>query len=56
MIADPHMNTELEGCLSLPGAYIPVSRPAVAIVRGQDQFGDHIKFSGRGDPCSVPST
>jgi len=37
-----------EGCLSLPGAYIPTSRPDLAICRGQDQFGDEIEIAGTG--------
>src|ERR1700678_1666039 len=32
LVADPQMNTAFEGCLSLAGAYPPVSRPGVAIV------------------------
>lgn len=48
LIADHEMSTDLEGCLSLPGAYMPVSRPSVAIVRGQDQFGEPIRVTGTG--------
>jgi peptide deformylase len=42
------MSTDLEGCLSLPGAYLPVARPDVAIVRGQDQFGQPVRVAGTG--------
>jgi len=48
LLAHPELNTDLEGCLSLPGAYTSVSRPAVAIVRGQDQFGEPIRVTGTG--------
>jgi peptide deformylase len=47
-VASPRMNTDLEGCLSLPGAYLPVARPDVAIVRGQDQFGQPVRVAGTG--------
>ena len=48
LLADPQMSTDLEGCLSLPGAYMPVSRPEVSVVRGQDQFGEPIRVAGTG--------
>ena len=48
LLAEPEMNTDFEGCLSLPGAYLPVSRPGVAIVHGQDQFGEPVTVAGTG--------
>jgi peptide deformylase len=46
--AEPQMRTDLEGCLSLPGAYLPISRPDIAICNGQDQFGEPIRVAGTG--------
>ncbi len=40
--------TEVEGCLSLPGAYSPLSRPHSATCHGQDQFGEPITVRGTG--------
>ncbi|MGH3459032.1 peptide deformylase [Aeromicrobium sp.] len=37
-----------EGCLSLPGAYIPCSRPDTAHVAGVDEHGDPVEFTGTG--------
>ncbi|GAB3929822.1 peptide deformylase 4 [Microlunatus endophyticus] len=37
-----------EGCLSLPGAYIELARPDVAICSGQDAFGNSIQIEGTG--------
>jgi peptide deformylase len=48
VVADPRTSTDFEGCLSLPGAYMPVSRTEVAIVRGQDQFGQPIRVASTG--------
>lgn len=48
LVPDPQMSTAFEGCLSLPGACVPVSRPDVAIIRGQDQFGEPIRVAGTG--------
>ena len=46
--AEPQMNTDLEGCLSLPGAYLPVPRADIAICHGHDQFGEPIRVAGTG--------
>ncbi len=35
-----------EGCLSVPGHYWPITRPAFAKVRGLDLEGDEVEFSG----------
>ncbi|MGO9873461.1 MAG: peptide deformylase [Acidimicrobiia bacterium] len=48
LVPAPQMSTDFEGCLSLPGASLAVSRPDVAIVRGQDQFGEPIRVAGTG--------
>jgi peptide deformylase len=48
LTVQPEMDTDYEGCLSLPGAYLPVARPDLAICHGQDQFGQPIKVIGTG--------
>jgi len=37
-----------EGCLSLPGAFIPCARPDFARVEGQDLEGNPVAFEGDG--------
>ena len=37
-----------EGCLSFPGAFVDCARPDYALVRGQDQSGADVEFSGDG--------
>ena len=37
-----------EGCLSVPGEYGLVLRPAVVKVRAQDRFGDWFEYEGEG--------
>lgn len=37
-----------EGCLSLTGGYADLARPAVAVCRGQDQYGESIELAGTG--------
>ena len=37
-----------EGCLSLPGGYAELARPAVAVCRGQDQYGKPVEVRGTG--------
>ena len=39
---------EPEGCLSVPGQYGIVSRPAWVKVRAQDRFGNYFEVSGEG--------
>ncbi|MGP4114979.1 peptide deformylase [Streptomyces sp. 4N509B] len=39
---------ELEGCLSVPGAYRPVARLDRAVVRGRDKDGRPLVVEGRG--------
>lgn len=46
--AKPQTNTDLEGCLSLPGAYLAVPRPDIATCHGQDQFGQPMRVIGTG--------
>ncbi|MBO0803052.1 MAG: peptide deformylase [Nocardiopsaceae bacterium] len=48
LAVDPELETDHEGCLSLPGAYLPVARPNFAICRGQDQFGEPVTVKGTG--------
>lgn len=37
-----------EGCLSFPGAFVPLARPDVAVVEGQDLDGNPVRYEGRG--------
>jgi peptide deformylase len=37
-----------EGCLSLPGAFVPYARPDFASVTGVDLDGQPVSYSGRG--------
>ncbi|MEZ5094934.1 MAG: peptide deformylase [Nocardioides sp.] len=37
-----------EGCLSLPGAFVPCARPDAATVRGQGLAGEEVEFTGTG--------
>lgn len=37
-----------EGCLSLPGAYVPCARPDQATVRGVDHRGEPVEVTGTG--------
>lgn len=37
-----------EGCLSLPGAYADLARPAVATCRGSDQYGEPVMITAGG--------
>ncbi len=46
--AHRRLETLEEGCLSLPGGYAELARPAVAMCRGQDQYGDSIEVRGTG--------
>ena len=48
LAVQPDPDTDYEGCLSLPGAYLPVSRPDFAICQGQDQFGEPVIVKGTG--------
>ena len=48
LAVQPDLDTDHEGCLSLPGAYLPVARPDFAICQGQDQFGDPVTVKGTG--------
>lgn len=45
---DRRLVTELEGCLSLPGAYPALARPDTATCHGQDQSGEPITVRGTG--------
>lgn len=45
---DRRLDSAEEGCLSLPGAYITLARPDLAICRGVDAFGDPIEVTGTG--------
>lgn len=45
---DRRLESGDEGCLSLPGAYQPLSRPDTAICTGQDVDGNDITIEGTG--------
>jgi len=45
---DRVLETEDEGCLSLPGAYVELARPDRAVCRGQDAFGQDQEVTGTG--------
>ncbi len=45
---DRNLEDDDEGCLSLPGAFTSCARPDTATVRGVDQFGEPVEFSGTG--------
>ena len=40
--------TDLEGCLSVPGQYGIVTRPMSVTVRAQDRYGETFEVSGEG--------
>ena len=46
--ATRRLETWEEGCLSLPGGYAELARPAVATCRGQDQYGSPVELRGTG--------
>lgn len=45
---DAAPETEEEGCLSVPGAYVPLARPGGATVRGVDQHGGPVQLAATG--------
>jgi peptide deformylase len=45
---DRRLAEDDEGCLSLPGGYVPLARPEVATVVGQGLDGSAVTFSGDG--------
>ena len=48
IVAQSGEQTGLEGCLSVPGKWGIVTRPAKVRVRAQDRFGDWFKAEGEG--------
>ena len=42
------LESEDEGCLSLPGASAVLARPGSAVCRGQDQYGAEVQVVGAG--------
>ena len=44
----PILVSELEGCLSWPGAYQQLARPDFAVCEGQDENGDPVRIEGTG--------
>jgi peptide deformylase len=45
---DRKLDEDDEGCLSLPGAYVPLARPDFATVEGSGLDGEPVTFSGDG--------
>ncbi len=45
---DRRLEEEDEGCLSLPGGYVPLARPDTATVHGTGVDGEPVTFSGDG--------
>ncbi|WP_425491700.1 peptide deformylase [Nocardioides mesophilus] len=45
---DRRLDDDDEGCLSLPGAFVPLARPDYAAVDGQDLDGRPVRFAGHG--------
>jgi peptide deformylase len=45
---DRRLDDDDEGCLSLPGAFVPLARPDYAAVEGQDVDGNPVRYAGRG--------
>ncbi len=45
---DRRLDEDEEGCLSLPGAFVPCARPDYAEVEGHDLTGAVVRVSGRG--------
>jgi peptide deformylase len=45
---DRALDEEDEGCLSLPGGYVPLARPDVATVHGSGLDGAPVRFDGEG--------
>ena len=44
---DRELDDDEEGCLSLPGAFVPCARPTYARVEGQGPDGSPVRFEGR---------
>ncbi len=45
---DRRLDEDDEGCLSMPGAFVPCARPDRARVEGVDQHGDPVAYEGDG--------
>jgi peptide deformylase len=45
---DRHLDEDDEGCLSLPGAFVPLARPDYAAVEGQGLDGEPVRYAGDG--------
>jgi peptide deformylase len=45
---DRELDDDEEGCLSLPGAFVPCARPDFARVEGQGLDGEPVSYAGRG--------
>jgi peptide deformylase len=45
---DRKLDDDEEGCLSLPGAFVPCARSTYAVVEGQDLDGAPVRVEGRG--------
>ncbi len=47
-VGERHLDEDDEGCLSLPGAFVPCARPDYAWVTGQGLSGEQVEFEGDG--------
>jgi peptide deformylase len=45
---DRRLDDDDEGCLSLPGAFVPLARPDYAAVEGTDLEGNPVRYTGTG--------
>jgi peptide deformylase len=45
---DRKLDDSEEGCLSLPGAFVPCARATYAVVEGQDLDGNPVRYEGSG--------
>jgi peptide deformylase len=45
---DRELDDSEEGCLSLPGAFVPCARPSYARVEGQALDGSAVSYTGHG--------
>ncbi len=45
---DRRLDDDDEGCLSFPGAFVPLARPDYAAVEGQDLDGKPVRYAGSG--------
>jgi peptide deformylase len=47
-VGERQLDDDDEGCLSLPGAFVPLARPDYAAVEGTDLEGNPVRYTGTG--------